>query len=268
MKKFILLKISLITILPGTLFAQNENNPAPGERRNFIHIEAGYIYPEGTIKESVSIRQNISYFTPDQFSGGNVSSTISGLTLGMKYEYYFLKLKSGILTGLRYTGIDTEISGYTSHRSNFFYLRYSMHDSDTKFARVTSLTEDHYLLSIPLEIRFTAFQHKIQNLSFFATAGLEYSIINLKKGADIRFQDDAMETHKNAILDRISSPANKNYSTFYSSVGLRLGQAGRRNYNIEVLLPSLFLTGNNFYLVDADYFGGFKLSVQFPAGRQ
>jgi hypothetical protein len=264
MKKFILLKIFLTSISAGIIFPQNQDNQSPGERRNFIHIEAGYIYPEGTIKESVAIRQNISYFTPDQYSGGSVSSTISGLALGMKYECYFPKLKSGLLTGLRFTGINTEISGYTSRSSDFFFLRYSMQDSDTKFARVKTLSEENYLLSIPLEIRFTAFRHKIQNLSVFAMAGLEYSIISLKRGADIRFQDDVMDAHKNEILQRISTPVNKNYSTFYSSVGIKIGQAGRPNYTMEVLLPSLFLTENNFYLVDAEHFGGFKLSIQFP----
>lgn len=258
---------SLITFILATIpfitaSTQSDGNQATNEWKKSIHFEAGYIYPQGTIKESVAIRQNISYYYVNQYSNGYISSTTSGLLLGVRYEYYLPKLKSGISSGLRFTGLNTEISGYTSNNSNFFFLRYSIQDSDTKFARVKSLTENNYLLSIPLEIRFTPFQYK--NLSLYAKAGLEYSMISLKNEANIYFQDENMEVNKDAILERITDPINKNYSTFYSAVGLKLGQEGKINYNLEVLFPSFFLTKNNFYLVDVEYFEGFKLSIQFP----
>jgi hypothetical protein len=259
-KAFITFILSTIPLV--TSFSQVDNNQTPNGWEKYVHVEAGYVFPVGTIKESISIRQNISYYYVDQYSSGHISSTTSGLLLGIRYEYYLPRVMSGISTGLRFIGLNTKISGYTSRTSEFFYLRYSMQGSDTKFARVKSLTEDNYLFNVPLEIRFIPFQHK--DFSLFAMAGLEFSIINLKKGADIKFQDDGIELHKNAILERISGPTNKNYSTFYSSVGVRLGQEGKPNYTLEVLLPSLLLTRNSFYLVDVDYFGGFKLSVQFP----
>jgi hypothetical protein len=257
-----LITFILVTIPFITASTQSEGNQATNGRKRYFHIEAGYIYPEGTIKESVAIRQNISYYYVNQYSNGYISSTTSGLLLGVRYEYYLPKLKSGISSGLRFTGLNTDISGYTSNNSNFFFLRYSMQDSDTKFARVKSLTENNYLLSIPLEIRFTPFQYK--NLSLYAKAGLEYSMISLKNEVNISFQDDDMEVNKDAILENITYPINKNYSTFYSAIGLKLGQEGKTNYTLEVLFPSFFLTKNNFYLVDVAYFEGFRLSIQFP----
>ena len=261
---------TLITIILATIpfiagLPQNNGNQPANDWKKYIHIEVGAIYPEGTISESLAIRQNISYYYANQYSNGSISSETSGLIFGIRYEYFLPKFKSGISTGIRFTGLNTEISGYTSSNSDFFYLRYSMEGSDTKFARVKSLKEDNYLLSVPLEVRFIPFTYK--NFSLFAKAGIEYSVISLKRGVDIKFQNDDMNMHEAAILAGISRPSNKNYSVFYSSIGIKLGQEGKLNYSLEILLPSFFMTKNNLSLLDLDYFEGFKLSVQFPVNK-
>lgn len=254
---------TVLTIIPFIrTFPQNETNPTSNSQKKYIHIETGYIYPEGKIKENISIRQNLNYYSVVQYSDGYISSETSGLFFGARYEYYLPKIKSGISSGLRFVGFDTEISGYISNNSDFFYLRYSFQDSETKFARVKSLTENNYLLSVPLELRFIPLQYK--KLSFYVKAGVEYSIANLKNKTDIKFQNEAMNVHKDEILGKVSSPTSANYSTFYSSVGCSLGQEGKTNYSIEIFLPSTFLTRNNFSLIDTDYFAGFKISLQFP----
>jgi hypothetical protein len=254
-----------VSIAFQTVFAQENSDQTSSKIKKFINIEAGFIYPEGGIKESVSIRQNISDYYVNQYSNGSIFSQTDGFVFGIKYEYFFPKFKSGISSGLRFTSFNTDISGYTSSSSNFFYLRYSMQDSDTKFARVKSLTEFNYLLSVPLEVRVIPFHYK--NLSFYATAGIEYSIASLNKGTDIKFQIDAMNEYKDEILSGVSGPTNKNYSTFYSSIGIKLGQEGKPNYMFEVLLPSVFLTSNNFALVNVNFYGGFKLAIQFPVNK-
>ena len=256
----ILAAFPLINVLP-----QSNSEQSTGEWKKSIQFEAGYIYPQGTIKESVSVRQNISYYYVNQYSGGFISSSTSGLILGVRYEYFLPKIKSGFSTGLRFLGMNTNISGYTSNSSDFFYLRYSMQDSDTKFARVKSLAEYYYLLSVPSEIRVIPFQYK--DLSFFAIAGMEFGIISLKKGADIRFQDENMNAYKDLVLERISGPTGKNYSTFYSSLGLKIGKEGKPAYTFEVMLPSILLTKNNFHLIDVDHFEGFRLSIQLPLNK-
>ena len=74
-----------------------------------------------------------------------------------------------------------------------------------------------------------------------------------------------MNVNKDVILGRISSPVNRNFSTFYSSVGMKLGKEENKiNFIIEVMLPSLLLSKNNFYFIDVDYIEGFRLSVQLP----
>lgn len=245
-----------------TIYPQDDGEQALKNGKRFIHVEAGLIYPEGVIKESVSIRQNLSYYYVNQYSEGYIYSETCGLVLALKYEYFLPGFRSGISTGLRFTGLNTDISGHTSGSSDFFYLRYSIQDNDTKFARVKLLTESIYFISVPLELRVIPFHYK--NLSFYANAGIEYSIIRLRNATDIEFQNDDMDAQKDVILGNIAGTANKNYSTFYGSIGIKLGKDNKPNYLFEVLLPSFFLTDSNFSLIDVNYFAGCKLAVQFP----
>ena len=251
----ILLAFPFTTVLPQT----DNNKPS---RRQSVSFEAGFIYPQGTIKESLSIRQNLSYYYVNQYSDGSISSSTSGMLLGARYEYGLPVIKSDISTGLRFVGINSEITGYASANSDFFYLRYSMEETDTKFARVKSLTECNYILSIPLEIRVYPLRYR--NISFFAMAGMEYSVICFKKAADITFREEIMNPRKDVVLGNIAGPVNRNYSSFYSSIGLKFGREDKLNYTIEVMLPSFLLTGNNFYFIDVDYLEGFRLSVKLP----
>lgn len=266
------MKSTLISILLATTAclltsAQFIDDPPPDTWQRFISVEGGMIYPEGEIKESVSIRQNISYYYVNQYSDGYVSSETSGLVFGVRYGYYFPRIKSGISAGVRFTGLDTEISGYTSDISDFFYLRYSMQDSDTKFARVKSMSESNYFLSIPLEAYIVPITYR--NLSIYAKAGFEYSIVNLKSGSDIMFRDAEMDPYRDEILGSISGEANRRFSTLYGTVGMKLGREDMPNLLFEVFLPSLILTKNNFALIDVDYFEGFRLAVQIPLpGRE
>jgi hypothetical protein len=261
------MKCTLISLLLAampflTLTAQYGDDSPPGGRQQFIYFEGGMIYPKGEIKESLSIRQNISYYYVNQYSSGYVSSETSGMLFGVRYGYYFPRFRSGISTGVRFTGLDTEISGYTSDISDFFYLRYSMQDSDTKFARVKSMAESNYFITVPLELIVVPTTYK--NVSIYAKAGVEYSVLNVKSAADIEFQDELMDSYEEEILGALSGSANRHYSTFYSAIGLKFGQEDRPNFLLEIYLPSFFLTENNFELIDVDYYQGFKLSIQFP----
>lgn len=266
------MKSTLITILLAALTclsatAQFNVDPTPGNPQKFIYLEGGMIYPEGEIKEGVSIRQNISYYYVNQYSDGYVSSETSGLVFGVRYGYYFPRFKSGISAGVRFTGLDTEISGYTSDISDFFYLRYSMQDSDTKFARVKSMSESNYFLSVPLEAYIVPITYR--NLSVYAKAGFEYSIVNLKSGSDIMFRDAEMDPYREEILGSISGAVNSRFSTLYGAVGMKLGREDMPNLLFEVFLPSLILTKDNFALIDVDYFEGFRLAMQIPLpGRE
>ncbi|MBN2350756.1 MAG: hypothetical protein JXJ22_18100 [Bacteroidales bacterium] len=261
----ILLSFFLISLPWLTLHAQDLPENTPGKWVGLLHVEFGAIYPDGKIRESISVRQNISSYYVDQVSNGSISSETYGVVLGLKWEYFNTRLKTGISTGVRYTGFRSEITGYSSDRANFFYLRYSMVNTDTKFARVKNISESNNFISIPLELRFIPF--KFQNFGLFGKVGIEFSNFNLKKETDINFQEKTMESYQDEILDNIGISSNNFYSTLYGSVGFLLGKENKTNYIFEVFLPSLFLSRNNFALTEVDYYAGFKFSVQFQVKK-
>lgn len=258
---------SICFVMSGMLVFSQEKTPAVQQNWNrFIHIESGFLYPGGTIKESIAIRQNISSFYVDQYSRGYIFSETSGFIFGIRWEYFNNKFKTGVSTGLRYSGFKTEIFGFSSSVSDFFYLRYTIQDSDTKFARVNSITETKSFISLPLELRTMPFE--IKKLGFFVRAGVEFSLMNLGKSTSIEFKEKSMNLYHDEILNNIGTNTNKFYSSLYASAGMKFGKAGRPTYIFEVYFPSLILTKNNFVLSEIDYFEGFKLSVQLPVQKQ
>jgi len=236
-------------------------NPG-GEKNWFLHLESGIMYPSGTIKDNIAIRQNISSYYVNQSSDGEISSETAGFNLGLKCEYFLPRFNTGVSAGLRYTGYNSDISGYSASNADFFYLRYSMMSSDTKFARVINITETNNFISIPLEIRVVPIHY--MDFGLFFKAGAEFSRFNIKKKTNINFQDESMEEYEDDILENITLPTNKNYSTLYGSIGVQYGMPNKTNYLFEIFLPSYYLSDNNFALTNVDYFQGFKFSVQIP----
>ena len=68
----------------------SQNSPAAGDSnwQSFNHIEGGMIYPEGSIRENIAIRQNISSYYVDQVSNGHVYSETYGIVIEAKWEYF------------------------------------------------------------------------------------------------------------------------------------------------------------------------------------
>lgn len=245
-----------------TIFSQDALEKTLPKWSKYLHLEAGFLYPGGTIKESISVRQNISSYYVDQYSSGYVSSYTDAFFVSARWEHFYNKFKTGISIGLRYTGYKGEITGYSSMSANFFYLRYSMQDSDTKFARVKSINESNSFVSIPIEIRVVPFNYK--DLGFFAKAGSDIGILNLKQTTTISFQESSMKQYHDDIVANITNETNPFYSTLYTSVGMQYGKVNKPRYVFEVQLPSLFLSNNNFALTNLDTFSGIVFSIQIP----
>ncbi|MCK9291758.1 MAG: hypothetical protein WCR58_05905 [Bacteroidales bacterium] len=244
------------------LSAQNEQSLPWYTGNHLLHLEGGSYFMGGDIKEDLSIRQNISYYEASQYSPGIITPETKTYLFGIKYEYHLPHFNSGISTGIRFIGLQNELIGYTSRVSRFFYLRYSESDSDTKFARISSLMENYYALTVPFELRIGLYQ--FTGINFFAKAGVEYSLINFKKEVNIQFQEETMMPYHNMLVQEITDPANTHFATFYSSLGISFGKNDKINFALEVLLPSFVLTDNNFHLLDIKEFDGIKLSVYFP----
>jgi len=251
------------------LYLQAQEMPAgapPGRWVSFVHVESGLLNPSGTIRDNIAIRQNISSFFVNQVSDGEINSTAFGIYAGLRAEYFLKKFKTGLSAGLRYINYGSEISGFSARNADFFYLRYSMEGSDTRFARVKSMSETTNFITIPLELRFIPIQRK--GIGLFVKAGAELSLLNLKHSTHISFQDPEMNVNEDEILQQISTPANKFYSTLYATAGIKFGYEGKVNYILEVFLPGSYLTKDNFSLTKVDYFEGFKLSLQIPVFKR
>ncbi len=261
-----LLCICLIILPLVNLLSQDATGSAANKWTNLLHLEAGIMNPDGKIKDNIAVRQNISSYYVDQVSDGNITSDTYGVLMGLRWEFFNRDLNAGISAGLRYTQFRTELTGYSSSRANFFYLRYSMLNTDTKFARVKKITEVNNFISIPLEVRYIPID--FSNFKIFIKAGAEIAGYNLAKETDIAFQEKSMESYQDEILNSMGSTSKNFYSTLYASVGCALGEENKANYIFEIFLPSLFLGSNNFALTEADYFDGFKFSIQFPLKKQ
>ncbi len=264
--RHILLFSGILLIPVITLHCQDLQDRQGGGLSTFLHVEAGAVYPDGKIRESIAIRQNISSYFVDQVSNGRVSAETYGIVLGIQYEYFSKKFKTGLSGGVRYTGYRTAITGYSSYNSDFFYLRYSMVDSDTKFARVKEINETNNMFSLPVEMRFVPLVYK--KCSFFIKAGGEFIGYDLWKDTNINFQEASMDAFEHEILDQISIKSNNYYATVYGSVGVTAGNENKTGYSFEIFFPSLFLSKNNFALTNVNYYEGFRFSIQFPVIKQ
>lgn len=245
-----------------SLFGQDQTERPNTAWSQSLHLDAGFLFPSGSIKESIAVRQNISYYYANHSSEGYVSAETSVFTTSVKWEFFNSGILTGFSTGLRYTGFNTEISGYTARNADFYYLRYSMHESDTKFARVKSITETNNFISVPVEVIFIPLHYK--ELSLFFRAGIEFSLLNIKHATGIDFHNKEMEIQKEAILSVLSGTPDKFYSTLYGSLGLMYTQEDKPNFMFEVVLPVHFITKNNFAFTEIDNMAGIKFSVQFP----
>jgi hypothetical protein len=249
-----------------SLIAQEAGAERNSPWKSSIHLEGGMIYPEGNIRENIAIRQNISSFYVEQVTSGHIYSEISGLRLGVRWELYQPEWKTGFSAGIRFSHFSSEISGYSSSRADFFYLRYSMVDSDTKFARVKNIYEYNNYFSLPLEFRWVPVEYN--NIHLYARVGAELGGLNFLKETDIEFQEESMEEYEADIVDQIDLTRSSLFSTVYGSIGISYQRENRTGYLIELFLPSPFLTHDNFVLTEVDYFSGFRCSVQFPLNTQ
>lgn len=250
-------------MLPYTvLLAQENKAPGIGSLMKNLHFEAGFNYPKGPVREEVAIRQSLTYNYYSMTSDGSISSYTSGVLFGIRMEYFVPAYRSGISAGLRFTGYNTEIYANTSGSMDYFYLRYSEVGSDTRFARVKSLMEDRYVLSIPVEFRIVPLRYNNLSLSF--KAGVDVGILNLKNERSIDFMEESMNGRAVEVMAGLPSPAGNSYATFYTAICFNAGSEGKPNYSFEILLPSAFLSKNTFSLTETDYFAGVKLSMQLP----
>jgi len=257
--------MSLVISLVANLYAQDTLVKQTRSFNGFVHAEGGFLFPNGDMKDGIAIRQNLSSYYVDQSSDGEVNSSNIGFFAGLRYELFSTKLKTGLSSGLRYIVFASEVSGQSSSTADFVYLRYSMLNSDTKFARVKSINEIKNMICIPVEMTFVPLQFK--EFGLFVKAGAEFSAFMIKNETTIDFQQSNMKVYEKEILKSMGATSGDFYSSFYSSLGLKVGKPNKTNLVLEVFLPSFYMSDNNFSLMHVRNYGGLKGSLQFSLNK-
>lgn len=261
MKKIALL--CLLAVIAGLhLFSQDLTDSDTQKWTRFINVDGGVVFPNGTIKDDIPIRQDVSSYQSFYPSSGTISTFTKAYHMSIRAELFNNIYNLGLSTGIRLLAYDTELSGYTHENADFFYLRYAMNDGDTKFARVQSITENKMFLTVPLELRYMPL--RLKNFGFFMRAGAELSVMSPDAEIDLEFYDSQMKVFKNEVAAGLTDDTNSFYSSFYGAVGITFGQKDKLNYSMEVFIPSPYLTDNNFMLSTVDFYSGFKFSLQMP----
>lgn len=261
MKKLLL--FSLLLCMATGLFAQGSSESTASRWKHRLQLKAGFSFPSGSISENLAIRQNISSYYVYQSSQGTVYCDLSSFNTALKWGMYNPALKLGFTTGVRYSSFNTLISGYTSNNANFFYIRYSTSGTDTKFARVKSISESSKLIGIPLEISYIPFSSRY--VQYFLKAGLEPASYRISHLTDIEFENPDMKAVEEEVAATFSAPVSAFCTTIYTSLGFTITGETTPGFTFEWVLPSVFISQKNFNLADVNRaFTGIRASVHFP----
>ena len=229
-----------------------------------VGFEVGSGFVTGDVNSSWNLRQDVGNYNYGYGNDNSLSTEMTMAVIGIKPEISFLKGLFAVSSGLRYTRMNSTISKGSSSGSSYFFLKDPGAKANTEYYKVKELWEDNDYLGIPLEVTFLPFQY--EQMGFYFKAGVEMNF-RFNNHRDIVFLNPGMETYQQDIFDHVGIKPNVLYSTFYSSVGIRLGKKNKTNYNFELLLPSTFLTKNNSSLVVPQMYSGFKLSVQLMVSK-
>ncbi len=261
MKKLLL--FSLLLCMATWLFAQGSSESTASRWKHRLQLEAGFSFPSGSISENLAIRQNISSYYVYQSSQGTVYCDLSSFNTALKWGTYNPGLKLGFAAGVRYSSFTTHISGYTSSNANFFYIRYSTSGTDTKFARVKSITESSKLIGIPIEVTYVPFSSTF--MQFFLKGGIEPASYRISHLTDIEFENPDMEGVEEEVAATFGTPVSTFCSTFYTSLGFTIAGETKPGFTFEWVLPSVFISQKNFNLADVNRMHtGIRASIHFP----
>ena len=256
--KFKTLFIVAIWLLFGLLsFAESPT------RLSFI-VEFGGNQVNTSLNERWNIRQDVgSNYYDSNNSSNSVSADMYVTHFAVKPEISLFEDKLAFSSGLRFSNIlsDLSVVGNSLNHKGFFYLLYNSTGLNTEYARVNSINESSNYLGIPFDIKFVPFT--LGKLDFYFKTGVELNY-QLSSKTKINFVNESMNEYQQPIIENVGLSLNDLYSTWSNSVGVTIGSKNKLRYNIEILLPSFFITKNNSTIVNGDMFSGFKCSIQLP----
>lgn len=245
------------------LLIANSSIHAKNPSKFSVRIELGGNEVNSSLNEKWNIRQDVGSYNYNSESVGSttVSTDMYVAHFGIKPEISLFDNKIGISSGLRFSNVSSGMSINTSNsdQKKFFYLRYNTDGLNTEFTRVRGITQSTNYLSIPIDVKLIPIT--IFKIDLYLKTGIE---LGFKVGSttDFDFVKEEMSDNQSSIIESVGLEVNGIYSTWSSAVGIGFGN--NIKYNLELLLPSYFLTKNNSTLVNNNVYTGFQFSIQLP----
>ncbi|HEY4788410.1 MAG TPA: hypothetical protein VIH57_20300 [Bacteroidales bacterium] len=260
--KFILF-MAFQCILPGKVISQKTDTIPKS-----LGIEAGIdlLYSNLTAFGD-NIRGDVpNYYYNSETDTRNLSILFYKKYFGLRTEVYTKNNRFGFSAGLRFTNMHGSVgkNTYWGSTADFFYLLFRQQGNTTEYLKIKTIDQSSNYIGIPLEMRL--FWREMWNGQLYFKIGGEFNY-KLSTRTDIRFYDDAMKTFHGAVSDMIGQPRSF-CSLLYSAVGIKYGKLSKVNADLELSLPTIFLTQETSGLTNPQAGSGIKLVVQIPIKKR
>lgn len=252
-------KLILITmfLLSGfMLFSQEETENK--KHLKFIGIETGTVIYGSEFNNPDLIRKQDQFNYPSDIYN---NTTINNWYLGAKIELQSEEKNLGILTGLRFSSLNSLSGNKKSDENNdFYYFLFSEEETSIEYLRLQGISHKANYVGIPLEVRYFVIHSKSIGLYCKASTELHY-LLNSK--SEVNFLFDEMEKYENEVIGKFEK-TNNLFSTLYFSGGIKFGKSDQLNINLEAIFLSFILTENNSIMNNPLAGGGCQINIQMP----
>lgn len=227
-------------------------------KKAFIGLETGIDFMFCGAFEKNYIRGYASPSYSADWEVRNITSQMYRTYAGVKTELIFLGDKFGVLSGFRFSQINSSVTKSNSH--DFFYFLLQENGTTTEYLRVRAIHQASTYAGIPIELRY--FPFGAHRFSIFFKLGAEFNFL-LKTKTDVTFYNADMELYQNSVIAKVGDP-NSFYSNLHAGAGIRVGKSSNTRISLDLHLPSVFLTSNTSSVAVANFSSGIQFNIQIP----
>ena len=253
-----------IVLLAATVAqAQQNNERVEKPNRWLLGIEIGTEAIHGAFRDDKwSVRQGLGSFDSHN---SLVYTRASAFSFGIKPTFVFDNGRFSVSSGLRYLSMGCDLNN--NSRFGFFFLRYSEHETDTRYARVRGISENYHFIGIPLELRWRPIRFPNPRFNAHLIVGADVHF-KLGSNVEIDFVNDFMKNEERAILNYIGVETGNFLARTYFGFGASYTFENRMAITVDAPLFLFPLTENNFALITSPINNtGVRFAFQIPLSR-
>ncbi len=245
-----------IILMMVSAFAAMSLNAQKGNR--LIGFEGGINFYEHSMPDFEFIRAHSSSIGSEKIS---IAGNFYGYYSGVNGEY-FLSERISFQTGIRYSISHASIhkvADYSS-KTDYFYVLAKTEENDSYYYKVKSIENSIHYLTVPLEFRYFIMPEYLFRL--YVRVGVEagFKVFSQPK---VSFKSSGLLIKDETIMQNFDDP-DPVYLVGNLSIGWKIGRPDAINFNIEGVLPSVFIPEMNSGLVEPFLGGGLRMCLQIP----